>query len=134
MEFDIKRVYTAVNADKLKIGSICIFADTIETLKALVKYDDDKYSVLRAVLDECQECRFKSENDIDFMLAYFISEPEEKKLKCTDLRIGDLISNDEQVFMVTGIDATGDQDYHIFAGNIWISDTELKEWKKVNLS
>lgn len=29
MEFDKSRVYTAVNADELKIGSKCIFADTI---------------------------------------------------------------------------------------------------------
>lgn len=36
MEFDKSRVYTAVNADELKIGSKCIFADTLGALSAKV--------------------------------------------------------------------------------------------------
>ena len=32
MEFDKSRVYTALNADELQIGSKCIFADTVKGL------------------------------------------------------------------------------------------------------
>ena len=40
MEFDKSRVYTAVNADELKIGSKCIFADTVKALRKKVQADD----------------------------------------------------------------------------------------------
>ena len=38
MEFDASRVYTALNADELKIGSECIFADMMEELRLSVQY------------------------------------------------------------------------------------------------
>jgi len=40
MKFDKSRVYTAVNADELKIGSKCIFADTVKALRKKVQADD----------------------------------------------------------------------------------------------
>ena len=40
MEFDKSRVYTAVNADELPIGSKCIFADTVKALRKKVQADD----------------------------------------------------------------------------------------------
>ena len=40
MEFDKSRVYTALNADELKIGSKCIFADTVKALRKEVQADD----------------------------------------------------------------------------------------------
>lgn len=41
MEFDKKKVYTAVNADELQIGSKCIFADTIRGLRRKVGEEKD---------------------------------------------------------------------------------------------
>lgn len=32
MKFDKSRVYTALNADELPIGSVCIYADTLREL------------------------------------------------------------------------------------------------------
>ena len=40
MEFDKSRVYTALNADELPIGSKCIFADTVKALRKKVQADD----------------------------------------------------------------------------------------------
>ena len=40
MEFDKSRVYTAVNADELKIGSKVICADTVKALRKKVQADD----------------------------------------------------------------------------------------------
>ena len=37
MPFNTERVYTALNADEVKIGSKGYFADTIERLKIFVK-------------------------------------------------------------------------------------------------
>ena len=42
MEFDKNRIYTAVNADELKIGSKCIFADTVRGLRRKVEEEIQK--------------------------------------------------------------------------------------------
>lgn len=78
MEFDKSRVYTAVNADELPIGSKCVFADTIQGLKER-KYID----TLAGVADEGHECRFASEHGSDwkYALAYLIEPPAEPKYK-----------------------------------------------------
>lgn len=87
MEFDKSRIYTAVNADELAIGSTCIFADTIQALRQKVQggfsvgdcakdyfrrlseiYDDD--SVERFVADGCT-----------YIYAYLIEPPAEPKYK-----------------------------------------------------
>ena len=76
MEFDKSRVYTAVNADELPIGSKCVFADTIQGLKER-KYID----MLTGVADESHVCRFVSEHGSDwkYALAYLIEPPAEPK-------------------------------------------------------
>ena len=78
MQFDKSRVYTAVNAEELKIGSKCVFADTIQELK------ERKYiATLAGVADEGHECRFVSEygSDWKYALAYLIEPPAEPKYK-----------------------------------------------------
>ena len=78
MEFDKSRVYTAVNADELKIGSKCVLADTIQELKER-KYID----TLAGVADESHVLRFVSErgSDWEYALAYLIEPPAEPKYK-----------------------------------------------------
>ena len=78
MEFDKSRVYTAVNADELPIGSKCVFSDTIQGLKER-KYID----TLIGIADERRVCRFASEHGSDwkYALAYLIEPPAEPKYK-----------------------------------------------------
>ena len=78
MEFDKSRVYTAVNADELPIGSKCVFADTIQGLKER-KYID----TLIGIADERRVCRFASEHGSDwkYALAYLIEPPADPKYK-----------------------------------------------------
>ena len=81
MEFDKSRIYTAVSADELAIGSKCVFGDTIQDLRQKVQgcaedytevltdlYDDD--SVERFVVDDCT-----------YIYAYLVEPPTEKKYK-----------------------------------------------------
>ena len=49
MEFDKTRVYTAVNADELPIGSKCIFADTVKALRKIEPSSRLKYKPFSSV-------------------------------------------------------------------------------------
>jgi len=81
MEFDKSKVYTAVNADELPIGSKCIFADTIKDLKEEVK--KKRIDTLFGIATEQYEYRFISEHGykIQYALAYFIEQPAKPKYK-----------------------------------------------------
>ena len=78
MEFDKSRIYTAVNADELPIGSICIFANTLGGLRTYVECDCAKCT-LKVVADEHEEARFGNEQDLFWCLAYLIEPPAEPK-------------------------------------------------------
>ena len=80
MEFDKSRVYTAVNADELPIGSICIFANTLGDLRTYVECDCAKCT-LKVVADEHEEARFGNEQDLFWCLAYLIEPHAEPKYK-----------------------------------------------------
>ena len=79
MEFDKSRVFSAVNADELPIGSKCVFADTIKDLKEEVK--KKRIDTLFGIATEQYEYRFISEHGykIQYALAYFIEPPSEEK-------------------------------------------------------
>ena len=83
MEFDKSRVYTALNADELPIGSKCVFADTIHDLREKVESDSVQRHVyvLRAVRDGCEKERFEEDVNTTFLLAYLIEPPAEPKYK-----------------------------------------------------
>ena len=57
-------------------------------------------------------------------------EPEEQKLKWTDLKIGDIIRSKDGIFtrMVIGIDKTSGG---VEAGLNWLTNEELREYEKV---
>lgn len=85
MEFDKSRVYTAVNADELKVGSKCVFADDLRELKRLVSIEDTS-QVLIAIKGESYKYRFEQAKadcmgDTLFALAYLIEPPAEPKHK-----------------------------------------------------
>lgn len=138
MEFDIEQVYTCKDADKLKVGSKVVCADDLGALKEIIKktkLEDDNNWVeeLEEVKDENCEFRFVTCYGV-YNLAYLISEPEEKKLKWTDLKIGDVIrkkyEDGYRYAMVVRID-TYSTEKHIGLGINWVTDDELEDWEKV---
>lgn len=130
MEFDNSKVYTALNADELEIGSKVIVANDLAHLKVFVH--DDFTCILEKVLDEESTCRFVANDGAPYSLAYLVSEPEEKKLEWTDLKAGDVIRHKESgvEYLITGYDKRNKGEHCYFAG-AWFSDTYLEEYKKV---
>lgn len=133
MKFDKSRVYTALNAAELKIGSKVIVADNLDAL--IDKVTSGRcVETLKDISEPTMAFRFIIA-DTRYNLAYLVSKPEEKrKLKWTDLKPGDIIINNNAdgiiTCIVTRIDTRGH--YHIYAGDIWISDKELaEEWEKI---
>lgn len=82
MTFDESKVYTALNADELRVGSRCIFADTIQDLKKTVKrsagYERTK---LRRLQDDTNTCRFIDSFGKMFVFAYLIESPKESEYR-----------------------------------------------------
>lgn len=129
MEFDKSKVYTSLNADELKVGSKVIVADTIDELKQYVEANCDT-STIMSIMPEYFSDRFVSDEKF-YNLAYLISETEKKKLKWTDLKIGDVVTKDDTISMVVEIDKAGKYNSHIRIGDSWIADSELEEWEKI---
>lgn len=126
MNFDECKVYTALNADELKVGSKVIVADSLQNLRLSVT-DNHEPVLLQLIKDESSMLRFVANGD--WALAYLVEEPD--KLKWTDLKIGDIITLNEMTVMVTQIDRS-DGTSHIYAGQIWITDNNLGAWRKVD--
>ena len=80
MEFDKTRVYTVVNAEDLPIGSKCIFANNVFTLKDHVR-NNYPAEILISVCSETITERFNSDSDEFYSLAYLIEPPTEPKYK-----------------------------------------------------
>lgn len=74
MKFDKARVYTALNADELKVGSKVICGNTLMELKKNVHYAED-IKHLKRINDEFKEYRFYCGAD-SYSLAYLIEPPE----------------------------------------------------------
>jgi hypothetical protein len=128
MEFDKSKVYTSVNADELKVGSKVICANDLFTLNYNVEQEPGYTTALTNILPKDCMLRFETE-DAKWALAYLVSEPEEKKLKWSDLKIGDTVrrKNRKLEFLVTGID----YDYKsVFFGDDWFDDEGLENWEK----
>lgn len=128
MEFDISRVYTAVNAEKVPVGSKVFLADTLADLKAKDGQGTEPV-ILQGIEPDDRLYRFMSVYPRN-ALAYLVEEPA--KLKWTDLKVGDIIQNGKLTSMVTSIEPEPELDeLHIYAGDVWYSDEELKCWEKV---
>ena len=80
MEFDKSRVYTAVNADELKIGSQVCVSDNMYYLKECVEKNFDP-CILTRVLSEKEPKRFCISNNEKWQLAYLIESPAEPNYK-----------------------------------------------------
>ena len=84
MEFDKSRVYTALNADELEVGSMVIVADSLQGLKdRLSKFslDKDYAGSIGSILPETEIHRFKTSVGNVYPLAYLISPPEKSEYK-----------------------------------------------------
>ena len=82
MEFDKSRVFSAVNADELKAGSKCIFANTMQDLKAFVKTKSP--ATLTSIGDESSPKRFMGlygYAEVAYLFAYLIEPPGKPKYK-----------------------------------------------------
>ena len=79
MEFNKSRVYTALNADELEVGSMVIVADVLQVLKNRVK-NGNKCSIFKLdrVVDDTYRELFYAIG-ISWALAYLVSPPESKK-------------------------------------------------------
>lgn len=125
MEFNKNKVYSAANADELKVGSMVFVADTLRDLKNEVETNNFEPVCLVDLNDET--CTHRFVTDDRYSLAYLVSEPA--KLKWTDLKIGDVIKNGKDTAMVIATDS--EDDYHVLAGGVWLNDKNLEDWKKV---
>ena len=74
MEFDKSKVYTAVNADELQIGSKCIFADTVRGLRRKVEEDIDCLEIFYRLYNNGGDDLFVG-NDCTYCYAYLIELP-----------------------------------------------------------
>ena len=82
MEFDKSRVYTALNADELQIGSRCIFADTVRGLRRKVEEERDtnRVETFYRLHNEGGDDLFVG-GDCAYCYAYLIEPPAEPKYK-----------------------------------------------------
>lgn len=126
MEFDKSRVYTPLNADELKVGSKVIVANDLKCLKDRVERNCE-ITELTGILEEDNTYRFCA-NYKECALAYLVEEPS--KLKWTDLKVGDIITNGDKTAMITCVDSA-DNKFHVCICYKWITDAELEEWWKV---
>ena len=84
MEFDKSRVYTALNADELEVGSMVIVADSLQTLKdkfSKFALDEDHAICIGGILPETEMHRFKTSLGNVYPLVYLISPPEKPEYK-----------------------------------------------------
>ena len=77
MEFDKTRVYTALNADEVKVGSKGYFADSINDLKKKVN-DGNELLTLTKIYGEESATRFSVSPISSYILFYLVEEPKEK--------------------------------------------------------
>lgn len=130
MNFDKSRVYTALNADELKVGSKVIVANALQTLKKHVAHESSNTVTLVGISDESYSDRF-FDGTTNWCLAYLVEEPKEKQLEWIDLKLGDVITNGKYIVMVTEINKDCEDGLPVFAGHKWFNNDRLIGWVKV---
>ncbi|AIW90581.1 hypothetical protein JO41_12745 [Treponema sp. OMZ 838] len=135
MEFDKSRVYTALNADELKIGSECFFADTIFHLRKEVTTWFISSTLERIESDDFT-ARFVDEGGNRYIYAYLIEPPAEPKYKPfeSNKKVLEAIKKhggwvqhkeDGSFFFICGIDIDGGEEEAIQMGVVWYEVGEL---------
>ena len=133
MEFDKSRVYSALNADELEVGSTVIVADSLQGLKDRVNKsasDEDYISRIGSILPETAIHRFKTLWGGEYPLAYLISPPKEPEYKPfsnsetaykTITAHGGWIKQGSVYYFVTGLDIGYGGDDEIQFSKNWYS-------------
>lgn len=78
MEFDKTRVYTAFNADEVKVGSKGYFADSFSELKRKISEGEEPLTLVKICGEEAAT-RFSISPVSSYILFYLVEEPKEKK-------------------------------------------------------
>ena len=82
MEFDKSRIYTVVNTDEVKLGSIGYFADNIYSLQQAVQYNEKGYfGKVEDIKDNYTGFRFVADNGACFSLFYLVEEPGKEEFR-----------------------------------------------------
>lgn len=82
MKFNVDKVYTSVNADKVKIGSKGYFSDALKYLKDAVEQEQgEKYGEIAEIKDETYESRFKIKDDYFYGLFYLVEDPKKTEYR-----------------------------------------------------
>lgn len=81
MKFDKNRVYTALNADELKLGDKVFLADTIAYLKTLVRVEGHMMEIDYIAGEDSKNRFYSKENDeiYSYNLAYLVERKGENK-------------------------------------------------------
>ena len=77
MKFDKTRVYSACNADEVKVGSKGYFADSISELKKKVNEGNELLTLVK-IYGEESATRFSVSTISSYILFYLVEEPKEK--------------------------------------------------------
>lgn len=106
MEFDINRVYTAIEAEQVKVGSVGYFADSLDDLKTCVLLGKDQPSKLIGVGPSGCTYRFNSEDGIAWNIFYLASDSE--KELCTNRELSKWLAsgNGECLHCYSGVVCT----------------------------
>lgn len=86
MKFDESKVFTLLNADKVKIRDKGYFADNLSVLKnAVLTEDRELFGEITRILADVAPCRFGIKDDEsgygEYGLFYLVEEPKEEKLR-----------------------------------------------------
>ena len=79
MKFDKSRIYTALNADELKVGSTVFVSDDLSSLKESLS-DFRLLKIIERVESEKCKHRFLCDDGFCYAFAYLVEEPNEQKL------------------------------------------------------
>lgn len=80
MKFNKNKLYTALNADKLKIGQKVIATNCIAMTKAIIseaKTIPIEFRIIKDILSEGYERRFLCDNDKTYSFVYLIDKKDE---------------------------------------------------------
>ena len=140
MEFDKLRVFSAVNADELPIGSKCIFADNMYFLRKHVE-ENSGCSILISVLPAAETKRFCTnyENTIEKWQFAYIIEPSDKSkyqpfesienVMTAIRKHGGWIADNEGFFNIMGVSSDTDGLFYkiliLLGDRDWYSAEEL---------
>ena len=128
MEFDKSRVYIALNAEELQVGSKVLLSDNLTDLEIQVE-ENATPTVLILIggkYNEHRFCSISSRHYKEYALAYLVSppaEPEYKPFSDTETAFkiitvhGGWLKGDDTYYLDTGISATYVLENFTFADN-----------------